>query len=100
LLANLPYIPTDDVPKLPRAASFEPRSALDGGRDGLSVIRRLIGQLPVALNPGGISLLEIGSEQAQPARDAAHALGDGWHVEIHNDLTGRPRILEIARTPA
>jgi release factor glutamine methyltransferase len=99
LLANLPYIPSGMVPTLPRAASFEPGSALDGGPDGLAVVRRLISQLPAALRAGGISLFEIGSDQAEPAHDAAAALGDGWHVDIHDDMTGRPRILEIARIP-
>jgi release factor glutamine methyltransferase len=97
LLANLPYISTDTVPTLPVAASFEPMSALDGGADGLEVIRRLIAQLPDVLKVGGTSLLEIGSDQPESARGAAATLGDGWRVEIHDDLTGRPRILEIER---
>ncbi len=42
ILANLPYIPTGDIDRLPVAASFEPRLALDGGADGLSVVRRLV----------------------------------------------------------
>lgn len=97
LLANLPYIPTDTLPTLPVAASFEPRSALDGGPDGLDVIRRLIAMLPDVLAPGGVCLLEIGSDQAETARAAGSTLGDGWRIEVHDDLTGRPRILEIAR---
>jgi release factor glutamine methyltransferase len=97
LLANLPYIPTDTLPTLPKAVSFEPASALDGGPDGLALIRRLIEQLASALREGGVSLLEIGSDQADAARAAATTLGDGWSVDVHDDLTGRPRVLEIAR---
>ena len=46
LLANLPYIPSATVPDLPVAASFEPRLALDGGLDGLDLVRRLLAALP------------------------------------------------------
>ena len=49
LLANLPYIPSADVPQLPLAASFEPHGALDGGPDGLDVVRRLLVGLPDVL---------------------------------------------------
>ena len=65
VLANLPYIPTDDVPKLPIAASFEPRMALDGGPDGLDLVRRLLSLLPEVLAPAGVALLEIGADQAR-----------------------------------
>jgi release factor glutamine methyltransferase len=100
LLANLPYVATDVVPTLPAAASFEPKSALDGGPDGLDLIRRLIGQLPSALKAGGIALMEIGSDQVDSARTAALSLGDGWQIQVHDDLTSRPRILELTRAAA
>ena len=61
LVANLPYVPSDVVPGLPVAASFEPRMALDGGLDGLDVIRRLLPQLPGAVAPGGAAMIEIGT---------------------------------------
>jgi release factor glutamine methyltransferase len=97
LLANLPYIPTGELPTLPVAASFEPVTALDGGYDGLDVVRRLIGQLPSTLTAGGVALLEIGSDQAHAAQAAAGALGEGWQSVIHDDLGGRPRGLEVRR---
>ena len=96
LLANLPYIPSDTVPTLPVAASFEPRVALDGGADGLDLIRALIGRLPAVLRPGGIALLEIGAEQADAVVQAG-ALGESWKSAVHNDLAGRPRVVEIDR---
>ncbi|HEY5472741.1 MAG TPA: HemK/PrmC family methyltransferase, partial [Candidatus Limnocylindrales bacterium] len=52
VLANLPYIPSGDIDGLPVAASFEPRAALDGGPDGLTIIRRLLGALPTSLAEG------------------------------------------------
>jgi len=97
LLANLPYIPSGVVPELPVAASFEPRVALDGGPDGLALIRRLIDALPRTLADGCSALLEIGSNQA----DAVAALApDGWTVAIHEDLSGLPRVGEFRRQPS
>ena len=97
LLANLPYIPTDVVPTLPVAARFEPKSALDGGADGLDLVRALIGQLPAAVRPLGSALLEIGADQGEAALRAATSLGEGWRSVVHNDLAGRPRVLDIDR---
>lgn len=97
VLANLPYIASDVVPTLPVAASFEPVDALDGGPNGLDLIRRLITQLPATLRPGGVALLEIGSDQPEAVVAAAAELGDEWHATAHTDLGGRPRVVEIAR---
>lgn len=94
LTANLPYIPSAVVPELPVAASFEPRDALDGGTDGLTIVRQLVQQLPGALTEHGVALLEIGSEQADPVVTLAPP---GWRVEIHDDLAGRPRVAEFTR---
>ena len=63
IVANLPYVPSGELPNLPVAASFEPRAALDGGPDGLDVIRRLLAELPRLLAPSGAAVLEIGSDQ-------------------------------------
>lgn len=100
IAANLPYIPSDDVPKLPVAASFEPVGALDGGADGLSVIARLLAVLPDELAPRGVALLEIGSDQAERLTDMAARLLPGWPVSVHSDLNGQPRVAEIRHTPA
>jgi HemK-like putative methylase len=97
LLANLPYIPSDVIPTLPIAASFEPRGALDGGADGLAIIRRLLAQLPGALAEDGVVLLEIGADQGDALAAAAGEALPGWHVIIHADLAGRPRVAELTR---
>ena len=97
VLANLPYIPSADVPRLPVAASFEPRQALDGGPDGLEHVRRLLEQLPSALVPGGACLLEIGAGQADAVQDAAGELLEGWPLRIEADLGGLPRVVELER---
>ena len=97
LLANLPYIPSAMIPTLPVAASFEPRSALDGGEDGLGVIRRLIAQLPAVLGQGGAALVEIGSDQAEAVLAMVADLGSGWSSEVQLDLAGITRVIEIRR---
>lgn len=97
LVANLPYIPSDVVPTLPIAASFEPRVALDGGADGLAIIRRLLAQLPRALAYDGVALLEIGADQAQALDAEAAVVLPGWMPTIHDDLAGRPRVAELSR---
>jgi len=61
--ANLPYVRSGAIAGLPRATSFEPVSALDGGPDGLVVIGRLLDLLPGALTATGVALLEIGGDQ-------------------------------------
>ncbi len=97
VLANLPYIPTAVVPRLPVAASFEPRLALDGGPDGLDVIRRLLGQLPDALSDEGVAMLEIGSDQAELVREAVTTRLPGRSIEVRKDLAGRSRLAVLTR---
>lgn len=66
VLANLPYIPTGEFKLLePEVTQYEPRLALDGGEDGLTLIRRLVKAVPVALKPGGWLALEIGAGQGE-----------------------------------
>ncbi len=95
--ANLPYVRSAAVDELPIAASFEPRAALDGGPDGLVVIRRLVARLPAALAPGGVALLEIGADQATEAASLAGAALPGWVWQIEPDLAGLPRVLRLER---
>lgn len=100
LTANLPYIPSSLLPELPVAASFEPAAALDGGADGLDLIRRLLPLLPTALASTGAALLEIGGDQAEAVQEAAAALLPAWSCRIHADLSGSPRVAELERTGA
>jgi release factor glutamine methyltransferase len=93
--ANLPYIPSAVVPGLPVAASFEPRDALDGGPDGLDVIRRLLAALPERMAAAGVALLEIGDEQGPALRATAAERLPGWAVRLEPDLAGTPRVAVI-----
>jgi len=97
--ANLPYVRTDAIVGLPRAASFEPVSALDGGADGLQVIGRLLDQLPAALADDGVALLEIGGDQGQAMLDLANERLRGWHCDLEPDLGGLPRVAVLRRSP-
>ena len=69
LVANLPYIPTAEIATLPREVRHDPPMALDGGADGLDVIRRFIEEAPSHLKPGAGVLLEIGISQASGVAD-------------------------------
>ncbi len=97
--ANLPYIPSDVVPRLPVAASFEPAAALDGGPDGLDVIRRLLDALPERLAPDGVALLEIGSDQGAAVHAAVAGRLAGWDARVEPDLAGRPRVAVVTPPP-
>jgi release factor glutamine methyltransferase len=100
LVANLPYIPSAVMPELPIAASFEPRLALDGGPDGLDVVRRLLPRLPESLAPSGAALLEIGGDQAELMKHSAAESLPGWSCTIHPDLSGSPRVAQLERADA
>ena len=76
VVANLPYLPSELLRSLPPEVSLrEPRLALDGGPDGLAVIRRLVAGAPAVLAPTGWLLMEIGDEQAGPLASLMAAEG-------------------------
>lgn len=76
LLASPPYVPTAGVATMPpEAREHEPRSALDGGPDGLGVLRRIAALAPAWLAPDGVVLLECAAHQADAARDVVADAG-------------------------
>jgi release factor glutamine methyltransferase len=97
LCANVPYVPTGAIATLPTdVRDHEPLLALDGGPDGLDVLRRLAPRAAHWLAPGGWLLCEIGEDQAGTA--AALLIGAGLaRAAIHQDLVGRDRIVEATR---
>ncbi|HWD01755.1 MAG TPA: putative protein N(5)-glutamine methyltransferase [Amycolatopsis sp.] len=81
LIANVPYVPTREIALMPgEARDHEPRAALDGGDDGLTVLRRVAAQAPSWLAPGGHVLFEIAEGQTEAAVAALTGL-DGWTEE-------------------
>lgn len=98
LISNPPYIPTAVLQGLNREVTdFEPRLALDGGEDGLDLVRILLQQAPNALKPQGVLALELFEGHLDKAATLAKATGFE-EVRIANDLTNRPRVL-IAHAP-
>jgi release factor glutamine methyltransferase len=97
IAANLPYVRSGAMPDLPRAASFEPVTALDGGSDGLAVIGRLLDLLPEGLAPGGAAFLEIGGDQQADLQRLVAERLPRWSCEISKDLGGLPRVARVDR---
>lgn len=97
VLANLPYVRRDAMARLPRATSFEPALALDGGPDGLDLIGRLIDRLPSALVDDGLALLEIGADQGEAIVALTGARLAGWRCTVEADLAGLPRVARVSR---
>jgi release factor glutamine methyltransferase len=96
LVANLPYLTSAEVAEGSGSLAWEPARALDGGGDGLDLLRRLIGDLPPALAPGGVALLEIGRGQAPAVRGLIDDLPLRTAVTTMPDLGGIERVVRIA----
>jgi release factor glutamine methyltransferase len=98
ITANLPYVTLEEIETLPpEIRSHEPRVALDGGTDGLALVRRLLTQLDAHLTLGGSAFFEIGSSQGQAALDVARAALPGWRVELGKDLAELDRVLQVQK---
>ncbi len=96
LIANLPYLTSEDVETGIGSLAWEPRPALDGGADGLDLLRRLIGELPGHMADGGVALLEIGRGQAPAVREEIARLPMRAAVTTLPDLAGIERIVRVA----
>lgn len=93
LLANLPYIASDELSSL-EVSRFEPRMALNGGIDGLALIRRLLRQIPFVCREGAYVLLEIGADQGDAvARLVEQRLGS--RCDVLPDYAGLDRIVRF-----
>ena len=97
IVANLPYLPTARIPTLQPEVQWEPATALDGGRDGLDCIRRLLAQAARGgrLKPHGVILLEMDPEQVPAARALAAAAFPGAAISAEPDLAGMERVLTV-----
>jgi release factor glutamine methyltransferase len=96
ITANLPYVTTAEWENLPpEIQKYEPRSALDGGPDGLTLIRGLLSTAGPYLRPGGAILLEIGASQGAAVTALA---GDNFAratVALHQDYAGLDRLVVV-----
>ncbi len=87
IAANLPYIASDELKTLP-VAQHEPLLALDGGADGLDLIRRLLVQAPRVLAQDGLLLMEIAAGQGAHVCELSAAAFPGAHVTLIYDYAG------------
>ena len=100
VLCNPPYVRSADLETLePEVRDHEPRLALDGGPDGLDLIRRVAGTVLAHLEPGGRLFLEIGAGQAEETSRLLREAGFRDPPEVRPDLAGLPRLV-IAAAPS
>lgn len=97
ICANLPYIPSQTLRALD-VFKKEPRQALDGGKDGTSVIARLLEQARNVLTPGGLMLLEIEATQGDQVKSLAQHLYPASKIRILKDLSDRDRCVQVERS--
>jgi release factor glutamine methyltransferase len=93
IIANLPYIKEDEVNGL-----FEPALALNGGPDGLNILRELIKEVPGKINKRGFLFLEIGQGQADEVKTILHKAFTSGVIQIFNDLAGIERVVSLRLT--
>jgi release factor glutamine methyltransferase len=99
IVSNPPYIPTKEIQKLDTSVKeWEPREALDGGKDGLKYIRELINTAPNYLPPRGHLLIEIGFDQGPQTKSLAENMGRYKEVKILKDINGNDRLLKATTT--
>jgi len=97
ILSNPPYIPAGDLNDLQREVGYEPRRALDGGPDGLEVIRRLLKEAPDFLRTRAHLVFEIGFNQADPVKRIIDSTA--WQlIDIRRDLQGIPRTVVLRKS--
>ena len=92
IIANLPYIPTSELLQLQPEVRRDPPGALDGGVDGMAIIRRLLPQAEAKMRRGGVLALEVGADQTGILE--AELSAQGWlDVKIMKDHQGRERFI-------
>lgn len=92
IVANMPYLSTVEVDAALGSLAHEPRLALDGGSDGLDIVRRLIDELLTRVAPGATIVIEVGAGQSEAVGALAPA---GASVRMDRDLAGVERIVRI-----
>ena len=95
ILANLPYIPEALRRSRPKELEYEPALALDGGKDGLDLIRTALAQAPAVVKPGGLVLFECDPAQTRRIVRLAQGHWPSAEVTVHKDLAGLDRVVRI-----
>ena len=97
IVANLPYIPTSRIPTLQPEVQWEPKAALDGGEDGLDLIRRLLSQASSKVKEQATILLELDPEQVPAVEELAKAHFPQATTSVEQDLARQDRIFVISQ---
>ena len=100
ITANPPYIPSGDLPTLQAdVRDHEPRLALDGGADGLALLRRVIEGAPAHLVPGGVVALEVGAGEAALVAELFRVAGAFSAIEVRRDGARIERVVSAVLSP-
>ncbi len=98
IVSNPPYVRRGDLAGLPAGIrDFEPVRALDGGDDGLKVLRRLIEACPAYLSSGGLFATEIAPDQDEAVIALMNRTGAFHDICLDRDLSGHPRVVSAWR---
>ena len=96
IVSNPPYIPSGELSALPPEVRQEPQLALDGGGDGLELIRKIAAQAAAHLSPGGALFLEADPGQMPAIGELLEAHGFGG-IRVYKDLAGMDRVISGKR---
>jgi len=92
IISNPPYIPTTELPSLSPEVRMEPSLALDGGDDGLHIIRKIVSRAPEFLCPAGVLLLEADPRQMAAITSLYKEAGFS-DIQTYTDLSGKERVI-------
>lgn len=95
VLANLPYLSAVALQRLPLDVRYEPKRALNGGADGLRLIRRALADAPRMLRSGGAMVIECDPRQARSVASLARSSFPGATIGVLADLSRRSRAVEV-----
>ena len=98
IVSNPPYVKRSDLPALPAGIrNFEPMRALDGGADGLEILKRLVAQGPAYLAEGGLFVTEIAPDQAEDVTALFGETGKFTDIQVARDILGHQRVVSAWR---
>jgi release factor glutamine methyltransferase len=93
IVANLPYLASREIPLPPNPVSFEPQAALDGGRDGLEVYRRLLNRLGELVRPQAAVIMEASPRSIYSLAQLVQQALPGAHIDVGSDYAGLERFI-------
>jgi release factor glutamine methyltransferase len=97
IVSNPPYIPSEEIEILQPEIRYEPRIAIDGGKDGLYFYRRLIGESPNYLKQGGLLIMEIGFNQKNAIKNIFKNSANYKIIEVIKDYNNIERVIVAKR---